>query len=322
MPEDSGGACGSRHSGHHRDTIPAGDGVITPMQIIRKIRSWLNPSMDTEGDLCFYSNLSRRQNITKPYLIISFDCDTPMDVDASREIVPWFKSHGIPAVFAVPGARIEASPSDFSSFAEMGFEFMNHGYLDHAAYDHQKRTYYSITWYHEMQPEEIRQDIISGHRAIVEATGIIPKGFRAPHFGHLDEKDLATIYPTLISLGYTYASTTMPRSGLAHGAVYEVMPGLFEFPLSGTYDDPRVLLDSWQFLAAPDRIYSGKDYVMQFRKLVDCFAGKNRPCILNLYVDPSHILGFPDFFQCIDYALTRDFMITTYSGIFPSICPG
>jgi len=291
------------------------------MPLIRIIRNRLYQSKDLQKRHSSYSRLTSRQNITRPYLIISFDCDTPQDVAASLEFIPWFIERNIKAVFAVPGTRLEASSADFKNIFQMGFEFMNHGYLEHAAYDNDKKAYYSITWYHEMHPDEILQDILNGHRAVLETTGLSPKGFRAPHFGHLTKKDLDTVYSTIISLGYTYSTTTVPQLGLDHGAVYEPIPGLFEFPLTGTYDNPNILLDSWQFLAAPKRIYSADDYMVQFRKLVDYYGGRHLPCILNLYVDPCHVLNFPGFFQCLDYAIEKEIAITTYSDILSSLNP-
>jgi hypothetical protein len=263
-----------------------------------------------------YSSLTREQNISKKWLVLSFDCDTPPDAEAAEEIADRLKQMGITAVFAVPGKSLEGLQYSYKQLVESGFEFINHGYSDHAAFNTEKNEYYGITWYHEMTEEEVRRDIRDAHECIIKILGISPKGFRAPHFGYFQKsRQLEIIYSEIARLGYTYATTTMPEFGLIKGAVFPVSRNLFEFPLTGTFDNPRILLDSWQFLAAPERVFDDDDYIVQFKKMVDFFSNNDLPCILNFYADPSHVINFRGFFECIDYACQSGIEITTYSRI-------
>ncbi len=265
-----------------------------------------------------YGNLSCKRGIKGRYLILSYDCDTTDDARAALDIVHKFRATGIPAVFAVPGRCIEAEAGSYREIHQAGFEFMNHGYLDHAQFDPALGRYTSITWYHEMSEAEIREDIRRGHDTIRNLLGIEARGFRAPHFGYYQSPDnLEIIYSEAARLGYSYASTTMPSHALHNGAAYPTGRGIIEFPLTGTFDRPEDLLDSWCYMAAPDRIYTPEDYVRQFRKMVYFFAQKNLPCILNYYADPSHIIDFKAYFDCIEYALNYGFEATIYSRLAP-----
>lgn len=263
-----------------------------------------------------YSVLTQQNNISGSYIILSFDCDTPLDAEAAEKISNHLTNISVPAVFAVPGQILRDMKDIYRKIADSGFEFINHGYLNHAAFDYEKKIYYSITWYHEMDDESVRQDIRNGHDCIVKELGLHPKGFRAPHFGYFQKPEqLEIIYTEIEKLRYAYSSTTMPEKGLLHGAVYPVMNNILEFPVTGTYDNPYTVLDSWQFIAAPDRIFTEQDYIMQFRKMIDFFYNKKLPCILNFYVDPLHVVQFEGFYDCINYALKKNYIFTTYTKL-------
>jgi peptidoglycan/xylan/chitin deacetylase (PgdA/CDA1 family) len=292
------------------------DYAVGMRKAFRKIKNFVAGSPARAAAYLDYSKPLIEYRITEQYLVVSFDCDTPDDARAAGAIAEWFRERGIPAVFAVPGRSIEGAEAAYTSIAKSGFEFLNHGYAEHAAYDVERERYYSITFYDKMAAEQIRQDIIDGDTCIRRYLGLTPLGFRAPHFGSFQKKEqLEIIYTTLSKLGYSYATTTMPEYGLRKGALFQAYNGIIEFPLTGTYDNPHVILDSWQFLAAPQRVYTADDYVNQFRKMVDFFSGRDLPCILNYYVDPIHVIDFEGFFGCVEYALQRGLKAATYSQI-------
>jgi hypothetical protein len=274
----------------------------------------------TDSSCLYLSESSKRQGIDKLYLILSFDCDTILDALASEKIAENFLYKGIPAVFGVPGQTLEKNTTVYKKIKGMGFEFLNHGYLDHAAYDDDKGRYYSTTWYHQMTEREVRKDIQEGHECIRGLLNINPVGFRAPHFGYYqDHAQLEIIYSEIAGLGYSYASTTMPVVGLKKGPLFPVSYKLYEFPVTGTYDQPAVILDSWQFFEAPDRVYTEKDFTIQFHKLVDYYSGNSLPCILNFYVDPSHVIDRREYFDCLEYASGKGVEFSTYSQILSKI---
>ena len=265
----------------------------------------------------------RKLGIDDLYIILSYDCDTPLDSAASVIIKDYLASHGIPAVFAVPGVVIEKNKKTYKSIYDQGFEFINHGYLEHAAYDHIVDSYYSVTWYHKMAEDDVRNDIIKGHNTLWQTLGCASSGFRAPHFGYFqDPAQLEIIYSEINKLNYKFASTTMPSMAIKNGYVYKTAYGLYEFPVTGTYDVPSVILDSWQFFAAPERKYTENDYKIEFKKLLKFYSDNKLPGILNLYADPSHIVDSNTYFDCIEYALQKGAVFITYLDMLNKIKNG
>ena len=89
----------------------------------------------------------------------------------------------MPAVYAVPGVLMRKSAEVYRRIADAGGEFINHGYHDHTYFDEARGRYASQFFYDRLPLETVRNDIIEGDRNIRETLGIVPKGFRAPHFG-------------------------------------------------------------------------------------------------------------------------------------------
>jgi hypothetical protein len=288
------------------------------LKIVQKAEHYLARTFKSQLHLR-YSGLSKRAGLKQNQLILSFDCDTPEDAEASKTIVSYLLKKGHPAVFAVPGKRIEAHLETYKSIANSGFEFINHGYEEHTAFDMIKGHYYSTTWYHEMTNDEVATDIFRAHKTLTENLEVKPTGFRAPHFGYFQKsKELGFLYQTLKALNYAYTSTTMPRVGLRKGPLFETKEGLKEFPVTGTFDFPLSILDSWQFISSPSATTETQQmYFAQFKKWVDFFANHS-PGLLNFYVDPAHVEKFAGYFQAIEYAVAHGFKITTYTDYLSS----
>lgn len=260
-----------------------------------------------------YFNYSRRTasaGIDKRYIVLSFDCDREEDASAALKIARWMKKNKIKGVFAVPGIRLEKSSTDYKNISKMGFEFLNHGYSEHTISGN------PATWYHLMNSQLIKEDIVKGHNTLKNVLGIEPLGFRAPHFGLFKQTEqLEIIYSTVIELGYKYTSTTTPAMALTNGAVYKSKYELWEFPLTGTFDNPETILDSWSFIASPDRIFTPNDYISQFNKMVNFFSNYHLPCILNFYVDPTQVVNFTGYFEAVELALKKGYISKTYSEL-------
>lgn len=81
-----------------------------------------------------------------------------------------------------------------------------------------------------------------------------------------------------------------------------MLHGLYEIPVSGCYDYPLMILDSWGFRYAEDRKFNEDDYVRQFRKMISYFTERKMPGILNIYADPSQVYDWPAFLECMKQA--------------------
>jgi hypothetical protein len=77
----------------------------------------------------------------------------------------------------------------------------------------------------------------------------------------------------------------------------------------------RSPFDSWGLIAAPDRRYTDNDFARLFQHMLQ--AALQTPLLLNIYVDPSHVVAFLGFHQMLQAVNTvRDsFDIFCYTDL-------
>lgn len=255
----------------------------------------------------------RQVGIDRLYFILSFDCDTPEDAEASVKLDAWLRERNIKATYAVPGEMLEKAPDVYRQIADNGAEFINHGGLPHAQYKDGR--YHSITWYHEMSPEEVSADIKRGHEIITRVIGYEPKGFRAPHFGHFQQPhQLKLQYDTLKSLGYTYSTSTIPEAIFHHTPIYHT-DGLYEFPVTGTFKNPMRILDSWGNIPDPYHPTVTDVYAQKLIATVKTLSKWRIPCVLNYYVDPAHVVHSASYYKALETLLSLGGVSLDYSDL-------
>jgi hypothetical protein len=83
---------------------------------------------------------------------------------------------------------------------------------------------------------------------------------------------------------------------------------------------PLSVFDSWNLLRAPERRFLNPDFFLKFRQIVDAALKAKHPTFLNIYFDPSHVVGFDGFEECLQYlSLNSDeIWIGTYADILSS----
>src|SRR5512145_1700011 len=156
-----------------------------------------------------YDQQARRAGLDRLYLILSFDCDTPQDIEAVKTLHPWLRERGFKATYAVPGAQLAQGREVYRALAEQGADFINHGALPHMEWRDDR--YWSITFYNQMSAQAVIADVQRGHELVQQVTGRQAVGFRAPHFGHFQHPEqLDLLYRTLRDLDYRFATTTLP----------------------------------------------------------------------------------------------------------------
>ena len=250
--------------------------------------------------LANHSRLARRQGLQRTRLVLSFDCDTDRDIQVVRGVHDRLKGLGIRPVYAVPGELLERGAEVYASIAAEGAEFLNHGYRQHCRINPGTGTYESDVFYNLLSPQDLQEDVTRGHAAVLKVTGRAPRGFRVPHFGTFQGRSqLRFLYDTLRTLGCEFSTSTVPLKGLLGGPVQQPEPGFYELPVSGCYDMPLAILDSFGFRYAPGRVVAEADYTRQFGRMLDFFDGGVRPGLLNYYADPSQVFDWPDFFDCM-----------------------
>jgi peptidoglycan/xylan/chitin deacetylase (PgdA/CDA1 family) len=254
------------------------------------------PSLDPR--LIRYRALAQAAGLDRLYLLLSFDCDTDEDVPAAKALSRELSRRGVRGSFAVPGIQLQRGAATYRRLAEEGAEFMNHGALPHAEW--RDTRYYSTTFYSEMTPQAVVEDMHAGHHIVEKIIGRAPLGFRAPHFGCFQAPEqLELVYRTARDLGYRYCSTTIPDHALDRGPFYAA-GRLWEVPLSGSYRYPSTLLDSWTYLSSYEEYTLKEEYYELFEETVRRLTEERVPGLLSFYVDPAHVVDQSPFLRALD----------------------
>jgi hypothetical protein len=261
-----------------------------------------------------YSSLARKQGFDRLYLVLSFDCDTPEDARAAQTIHDRLVKLNIMGTYAVPGSQLEENGEIYRVIATKGGEFINHGARPHTVWqgDH----YQSSAFYNLMTSNEIVEDIQKGHEIVTQITGISPSGFRGPHFGRFQKpENLSLVFNTIKELGYSFSSTTVPEFAFRYGTVWRTQQGITEFPLSGSTRAPISLLDSYTYIRSSEDRTVTTGYGRLLKETISRLVEWKIAGILNIYVDPSHVVEDPGFFEALQ--LTNDLEIP--SANYPEI---
>lgn len=245
-----------------------------------------------------YIKACKRIGLRRGVFVLSFDCDTELDIEVIPEVYRKLKNLGIRPVFAVPGELIIAGGAVYKRLADDGAEFINHGYKKHTDLKLPDRIYESYFFYETLTTPEVESDIRSGDEVIRDYLGLTPKGFRTPHFGtYQSKKNLAFLHKTLKELGYKFSTSTTPFYGFRNGPL-SIHDSVIELPVSGCPSWPLRILDSWGFAFNPQRIVSKADYIQELSALTDLLESKD-PVFINIYADPSQIYDWPEFFEAM-----------------------
>ncbi|MBF0299192.1 MAG: polysaccharide deacetylase family protein [Oligoflexia bacterium] len=256
------------------------------------------------------------------YYILSFDCDTQEDAEAALALYHRLRKEKIYGVYAVPGELLEKHQSIYKEIAhDPQNEFINHGYYTHTFWCKERSRHESCFFYNELSPKKIIDDIRRGDQTLRNVLNLPPLGFRAPHFGCFQRpENLKLIHSTIKELNYIYSSSTVPIYSSIYGPIIK-MNDLFEFPVTGTFSQPGHILDSWAFFAAPDRNNTPEDYAKELKQLTTFLNRANQTkesYLINLYVDPSHVIENDIFLNAIKELNSRAQNIT-YSSLLKKI---
>lgn len=240
----------------------------------------------------------KKSGLIESTFILSFDCDTELDIAVIPAVYGKLRDLGICPVFAVPGELLIQGAEVYSRLANDGAEFINHGFKKHTNVELPQRRYESFYFYDTLTDEEVRNDILFGDRTIREILKVIPTGFRTPHFGTFQtNRNLKFLHQTLRELGYTASSSTAPIFGFRKGPSF-INESVNEFPVTGCPRWPLRILDSWGFGFNPKSKVNKSDYLKELDTIAFMLESKG-PMFVNIYADPSQIYDWPEFFQAM-----------------------
>lgn len=251
--------------------------------------------------------------ITKPNFVLSFDCDTLIDAKYVCEINEKLLSLNINPIYAVPVEIIEESIIEYTKLVRSKVKFMNHGFASHTNFDSKNKEYKITLNYNDLSEIEIYEDILKADKFLQGFLDKKPDTFRTPHFGFVQSsKQIEYLHKLLLDLGYKYSSSTNPFYSLSKTGYPMNTTIIKEFPLSGMFSKPLSILDSWKFIIKNNN-YDKNDFIKEIESYLKYFNDFNPPFVFNLYVDPSHVYNFDDFFSII--SKFQKYNVRSYSQI-------
>ena len=121
----------------------------------------------------------------------TLECRVERNADA---VLGLFDAAGVKATFFTLGWVAERHPALIRRIVDAGHEIASHGW------DHDR--------VFTLSPEAFRADLRRAHRAITEAGGVAPTGYRAPSFSI--DKRTPWAHRILADEGYAYSSSVAP----------------------------------------------------------------------------------------------------------------
>lgn len=249
-------------------------------------------------------------------LILSFDCDTEEDITVAWDVHQRLQDLGVTPVYAVPGELLKKGHKVYSKIQESGAEFINHGGREHTYFDVKNNRHSSCFFYDQQSYTDLKEDILLGHNILKDVLGVTAKGWRTPHFGTFQApQQLDFLYDLLSELEYTFSSSTSPSFAYSKGMIHK-HGNIFEIPVTGIYNQPLNIMDTWAYFEAPDRVKTPKEYVEAAKSLIE--LTHQFPVLINIYGDPSHVHNKPEFFEAIKI-LSSDIHNVNYSQLLEQI---
>lgn len=252
-----------------------------------------------------YKKLVNRHALPKSMakkFVLSFDCDANDDAKVAPRITEKLIEMGITPVFAVPGQLLLRNIADYSVVRDLGCQFMNHGFRQHTFKNLLSPVWKSSFFYEKVPFCEVKNDIRLADEVLTDFIGTRPSGFRAPHFGTC-QSVLPAIYKVLDELGYTYSTSGAPIKMAELGYVY-LSGGIIEFPTTGGTRRCCNCLDSYNSVILSKE---SNQYFTEVEGLVE-----SEVPFINLYVDPSHVVESPFFWDAMELLLSK-YSATSYT---------
>lgn len=249
--------------------------------------------------------------VTSAKYLLTLDCDTDLDIEVVSEVHSKLSNLGITPVYAVPGQLIERGLNTYKALANLGAEFLNHGYVQHTFVDAKRTEYTSTFFYDQISRREALEDIDRGHETLISKLGVTPKGFRTPHFGTFQSEDnLNFLHQKLRSLGYSFSSSTSPKYSFLKGPNF-CSHGITEIPVTGCPSWPLGILDSFNFRFSGSSKFTPKIFESEMKKAFEMME-KGKLKRLNAYADPSQVYDWEGFFESV--ARFAPFAVANFSS--------
>jgi hypothetical protein len=236
--------------------------------------------------------------LQKSSFILSFDCDAEEDYKVVKEMHMRLSDLGIKSTYAVPIQILQRGESEYRFLLENGAVFINHGFRKHTFWDLMKDVNASSFFYDKLPSAVWKEDIYLAHEFLSKFSNSPINGYRTPHFGTFQLKNqIKELHEELKKYDYIYSSSTTPYYLMKKGFKNKEH-GIIEIPVTGSFNAPMTILDSWNYFKSPLRKHSPDNYLENISSFIDRFSKSNN-LFLNLYADPSHVARSSQFYSAM-----------------------
>lgn len=250
-----------------------------------------------------------------PTVVLSFDCDFPVDVQALPALCTLLQERGVRGSFAVVGQWVDDYPDFHYAIVKGGHELINHSHthpnLRNPDYDFAASEEFTERVFSELSRHEQLEELQHCHEAVRRQLGVEMAGCRLPHFGNLDPE---AAYGLMREVGYRFSSSLLAVLSPTLGAPYVPVEGMVEFPVAGCPQHPFTVFDTWHCLVKDGGRHAAEGEFLALA--MDALASCSRHGgLLNLYFDPKDVATHADFVHIVDALLAADLRIATYADL-------
>lgn len=250
-----------------------------------------------------------------PTVVLSFDCDFPVDVEALPALCDQLNRQGLRGSFAVVGQWVDRYPEQHSAIVGGGHELINHSHthpnLRNTAYDFAASEEFTERMFNALSREEQIAELSRCHEAVQRQLGVDMQGCRLPHFGNLAPK---TAYGLMREVGYRFSSSLLAVLSPTLGAPYTAVDNLIEIPVAGCPQHPFTVFDTWHCLVKDGGRHAadGEFLHLALGALASC---QRHGALLNLYFDPKDVVALPAFSTFLDALTASSARVVTYGEL-------
>ena len=252
---------------------------------------------------------------TLPTVVLSFDCDFPVDVEALPTLCNTLSVRDLRGSFAVVGQRVDRYPEQHRAISDGGHELINHSHthpnLRNPDYDFAASEEFTERMFGDLPRAEQLNELVQCHEAVHQHLGVEMDGCRLPHFGNLTPE---TAYGLMREVGYRFSSSLLAVLSPTLGAPYTAVEGITEIPVAGCPAHPFTVFDTWHCLVKNGGRHAADGEFLQLAlgALDSC---QRHGGLLNLYFDPKDVVNHPDFSRVLDALIEAPVRVVPYESL-------
>ena len=250
-----------------------------------------------------------------PTVVLSFDCDFPIDVEALPTLCNTLSVRDLRGSFAVVGQWVDRYPEQHRAISDGGHELINHSHthpnLRNPDYDFAASEEFTERMFGDLPRAEQLDELVQCHEAVHQHLGVEMDGCRLPHFGNLTPE---TAYGLMREVGYRFSSSLLAVLSPTLGAPYTAVEGITEIPVAGCPAHPFTVFDTWHCLVKNGGRHAADGEFLQLAlgALDSC---QRHGGLLNLYFDPKDVVNHPDFSRFLDALIEAPVRVVPYETL-------